>query len=96
MPAARDYIGCIRGIPETELVFCVLPDDKKDRYDAIKQLTSCEKPTPSQLILAKTCKKVKVYKTERFHPGVMISFRPSFITFSWPHVILFIRVLPHF
>jgi len=62
--AARDYIGCIRGIPDdTELVFCVLPDDKKDRYDAIKQLTSCEKPTPSQLILAKTCKKENILRS---------------------------------
>ena len=56
--AGRDFITQIRAITDTQMVMCVLPDDKKDRYDAIKQLLCCQRPVPSQLVLSKTCGRV--------------------------------------
>jgi len=47
----------------TQLVLCILPDDKKDRYDAIKHTLCCKKPIPSQLVLFKTCTKEKILRS---------------------------------
>lgn len=47
----------------SRLVMCVLPDDRKDRYDAIKKLTCCERPVPSQNVIAKTIKRENILKS---------------------------------
>uniref|UniRef100_A0A1I8JF89 Piwi-like protein 1 n=2 Tax=Macrostomum lignano TaxID=282301 RepID=A0A1I8JF89_9PLAT len=37
-----------------DLVFCLLPSNKKQRYDSIKRLCYVNKPVPSQCVLTKT------------------------------------------
>ena len=41
----------------TDLVVCVLPNNRKDRYDTIKKFVCVEKPVPSQMVIGKTISK---------------------------------------
>ncbi|UJR37097.1 hypothetical protein I4U23_029801 [Adineta vaga] len=41
----------------TDLVLCVLPNNRKDRYDALKKYMCLDNPVPSQMVLAKTISK---------------------------------------
>ncbi|CAF0863904.1 unnamed protein product, partial [Didymodactylos carnosus] len=41
----------------TDLVLCILPNDRKDRYDAIKKYLCLDNPVPSQMVLSKTLSK---------------------------------------
>lgn len=45
---------------QTQIVVCVLPDQRKDRYDAIKKFCVSEHGIVSQCVLAKTLAKEKV------------------------------------
>nr|QQA03725.1 Piwi protein [Apostichopus japonicus] len=51
----------VRGIKEQhgriQLVMCILPTNKKERYDSIKKVCVNECPIPSQMILGKTISK---------------------------------------
>ncbi|XP_050410260.1 piwi-like protein 1 [Patella vulgata] len=42
---------------DTQLVLAVVPNNKKDRYDAIKKCTCIEHPVPSQVVVARTLSK---------------------------------------
>ena len=42
---------------DTNLVVCILPTSRKDRYDAVKMFCCIEHPVPSQLILSRTLMK---------------------------------------
>ena len=46
----------------TQMVICLLPNNRKDRYDAIKKLCCVEQPIPSQCVLTKTLMKQQVGK----------------------------------
>jgi len=61
--AGRDYIQCLERIETGQLIMCILPDDRKDRYDAIKQLLCCNRPIASQLVLHKTTTKEKILRS---------------------------------
>ncbi|XP_076817486.1 piwi-like protein 1 isoform X1 [Clavelina lepadiformis] len=41
----------------TQMILCLLPSSRKDRYDAIKKLCCVDYPVPSQVVLAKTLSK---------------------------------------
>ncbi|CAF4977055.1 unnamed protein product, partial [Rotaria sp. Silwood1] len=41
----------------TDLVLCILPNNRKDRYDALKKYMCLDNPVPSQMVLAKTISK---------------------------------------
>lgn len=41
----------------TDMVLCVLPNNRKDRYDTIKKFVCVEKPVPSQMVIGKTISK---------------------------------------
>ena len=43
-----------------QMVVCLLPNNRKDRYDAIKKLCCVEQPLPSQCVLTKTLSKPPV------------------------------------
>lgn len=43
--------------PDTQLVLCILPSNRKDRYDAIKKWCCIDNPVPSQVVLSKTLSK---------------------------------------
>lgn len=36
-----------------QLIFCVVPNNRSERYSAIKKLCCCDRPVPSQVFLAK-------------------------------------------
>uniref|UniRef100_A0A8C9STC4 Piwi-like RNA-mediated gene silencing 1 n=1 Tax=Scleropages formosus TaxID=113540 RepID=A0A8C9STC4_SCLFO len=40
--------------PGTEMVVCVLPSNRKDKYDCVKKYLCVECPTPSQCVLSRT------------------------------------------
>ncbi|XP_060081293.1 piwi-like protein 1 [Ylistrum balloti] len=42
---------------ETQLVLCILPTNRKDRYDAIKKACCVDHPVPSQCVVARTLAK---------------------------------------
>jgi aubergine-like protein len=59
----QNFIQAIKDnyIPgQTQLVVCVLPDQRKDRYDAVKKYCVAETGIVSQCVLAKTLAKEKV------------------------------------
>ncbi|XP_048257294.1 piwi-like protein 1 [Haliotis rufescens] len=41
----------------TQMVICLCPNNKKDRYDAIKKFCCVEHPVPSQVVVARTVSK---------------------------------------
>jgi len=43
--------------PQTEIVVCIVPNNRKDRYDAIKKITCVECPVPSQVVVSRTLSK---------------------------------------
>lgn len=53
--AIRDLLNQTPEGPQKDrLVICVVPNNQKDRYDAIKKLTCCEAGCASQVILTRT------------------------------------------
>ncbi|WAR02486.1 PIWL1-like protein [Mya arenaria] len=52
LTALRQNIG-----PQTQMVMCIVPTNKKDRYDAIKKFTCVDHPVPSQVIVSRTLSK---------------------------------------
>jgi len=59
----QGFVGAIKDNfvqGRTQLVVCVLPDQKKDRYDAIKKYCVAETGIVSQCVLSKTLAKEKV------------------------------------
>jgi len=57
--SARTYFQTLREQirPDTQIVVCIVPNNRKDRYDAIKKLCCVEKPVPSQCVISKTLSK---------------------------------------
>lgn len=49
---------------DTRLVVCILPKNRKDRYDCVKTYCCIDRPVPSQLILSETLQK---------HPAMQVS-----------------------
>uniref|UniRef100_A0A8C5Q026 Piwi-like protein 1 n=1 Tax=Leptobrachium leishanense TaxID=445787 RepID=A0A8C5Q026_9ANUR len=43
--------------PDIQMVVCILSNNRKDRYDAIKKFLCVDCPTPSQCVIAKTLNK---------------------------------------
>ena len=50
------YLRAIRDVltPRLQLVVCVFPTQRDDRYSAVKKLCCCERPVPSQCINSRT------------------------------------------
>jgi aubergine-like protein len=53
------YLKALREkvIPGVQMVICILPTNRIDRYNAIKLFTCIENPVPSQVVLARTLSK---------------------------------------
>ncbi|XP_072456841.1 piwi-like protein 1 [Notamacropus eugenii] len=49
--------------PETQIAVCLLPNNKKDKYDAIKKYLCTVCPVPSQCIVAETLNKPQILLT---------------------------------
>ncbi|XP_038059144.1 piwi-like protein 1 [Patiria miniata] len=56
---AESFVNCIKQnlTKSTQMLVCILPTNRKDRYDAIKKYCCLEAPVPSQCILARTLNK---------------------------------------
>jgi len=56
---ARTYSNALQSQikRETEIVVCIVPNNRKDRYDAIKKITCVDSPVPSQVIVSRTLSK---------------------------------------
>ncbi|XP_064424197.1 piwi-like protein 1 [Latimeria chalumnae] len=48
---------------QTQMVVCVLPSNRKDKYDAIKKFLCTDCPTPSQCVIARTLSKPQALMT---------------------------------
>ena len=50
------YLRAIRDVltPRLQLVVCVFPTQRDDRYSAVKKLCCCDRPVPSQCINSRT------------------------------------------
>ncbi|KAL8619083.1 hypothetical protein ACOMHN_019355 [Nucella lapillus] len=44
-------------VNHTQMVVCILPNNRKDRYDGIKKFCCLQRPVPSQMVLDKTLSK---------------------------------------
>ncbi|CAF4530190.1 unnamed protein product, partial [Rotaria magnacalcarata] len=53
------FIGAIenKAHPQLDLICCILTNNRKDRYDAIKKVLCVDCPVPSQMLLSKTLQK---------------------------------------
>ncbi|XP_063601294.1 piwi-like protein Siwi [Penaeus indicus] len=51
---AQDYIRALRNCNAVQLVVCILPNARLDRYAAVKKHVSAIMGTPSQMVLAKS------------------------------------------
>ena len=59
---ARTYYQAIKDLMDKhgdmiQLICCIVPNDRKDRYDAIKKICCVEKPVPSQVVVSRTLSK---------------------------------------
>ncbi|CAL1531960.1 unnamed protein product [Lymnaea stagnalis] len=43
--------------PKVQMIVCIVPNNKKDRYDAIKKCCCIDNPVPSQVVVTKTLQK---------------------------------------
>ena len=50
------YIQALQSV-ESAMVVCMLPNNNKERYDAIKKLCCCERALPSQVVVVRTLAK---------------------------------------
>uniref|UniRef100_W5MGT2 Piwi-like RNA-mediated gene silencing 1 n=1 Tax=Lepisosteus oculatus TaxID=7918 RepID=W5MGT2_LEPOC len=49
--------------PNTQMVVCILPTNRKDKYDCVKKFLCVDCPTPSQCVLARTLSKPQALMT---------------------------------
>ncbi|KAG2470727.1 PIWL1 protein, partial [Polypterus senegalus] len=47
----------------TQMVVCILPSNRKDKYDAVKKFLCVDRPTPSQCVVARTLSKPQAMMT---------------------------------
>ncbi|XP_053210544.1 piwi-like protein 1 [Panonychus citri] len=52
---AQSYLTVLKAIPtEAQLIVCLVPNNNKDRYDAIKRFLCIDHPIPSQVVTCRT------------------------------------------
>lgn len=49
--------------PNTEIVVCIVPNNRKDRYDTIKKISCVDTPVPSQVVVSRTLSKPQMLKS---------------------------------
>ncbi|MBN3296088.1 PIWL1 protein, partial [Amia calva] len=49
--------------PNTQMVVCILPTNRKDKYDCVKKFLCVDCPTPSQCVVARTLSKPQALMT---------------------------------
>lgn len=71
----NSFIGAMRrGIgPETEMILIIVPNNRKDRYDAIKKVACIDIPVPSQVVVARTLSKKQMLMSVATKIGVQLN-----------------------
>eukprot|EP00794_Sanderia_malayensis_P014355 gene14355-15851_t len=72
---AETYIRSIKEqtTPSTQLVVCIVPNNRKDRYDAIKKYCCVDKPVPSQVIVSRTLSKKQMLMSVSTKIGIQLN-----------------------
>jgi len=72
---ARGYTASLkeRIKPETQIVVCIVPNNRKDRYDAIKKLCCVERPVPSQVVVTRTLSKQQMLMSVCTKIGIQLN-----------------------
>ncbi|KAH3883086.1 hypothetical protein DPMN_007036 [Dreissena polymorpha] len=80
------YLTAIRQnlAPQTQMVMCIVPSNKPDRYNAIKKLCCVEHPVPSQVILSRTLSKKDMMKSVATKVAIQINCKMG--GEIWPRV----------
>lgn len=73
--SARTYFSSLKEqIQEgVQMVVCIVPNNRKDRYDAIKKLCCVEKPVPSQVIVSRTLSKPQMLMSVCTKVGIQLN-----------------------
>jgi len=59
--------------PGVQMVVCIVPNNRKDRYDAIKKLCCVEKPVPSQVVVSRTLSKQQMLMSVCTKIGIQLN-----------------------
>lgn len=59
--------------PGVQMVVCIVPNNRKDRYDAIKKLCCVEKPVPSQVVVSRTISKPQMLMSVCTKIGIQLN-----------------------
>jgi len=72
---ARTYFSALNEQikEDVQIVVCIVPNNRKDRYDAIKKLCCVEKPVPSQVIVSRTLSKKQMLMSVCTKIGIQLN-----------------------
>jgi len=72
---ARTYFNSLNDqiTEQVQMVVCIVPNNRKDRYDAIKKLCCVEKPVPSQVVVARTIQKPQMLMSVCTKIGIQLN-----------------------
>lgn len=73
--SARSYFGSLKEQinEKVQMVVCIVPNNRKDRYDAIKKLCCVEKPVPSQVVVSRTISKPQMLMSVCTKIGIQLN-----------------------
>lgn len=73
--SAKTYIAALKEqiTPDTQIVVCIVPNNRKDRYDAIKKLCCVERPVPSQVVVSRTLSKKQMLMSVCTKIGIQLN-----------------------
>jgi aubergine-like protein len=73
--SARTYFEALKEQiqPGVQMVVCIVPNNRKDRYDAIKKLCCVEKPVPSQVVVSRTLSKQQMLMSVCTKIGIQLN-----------------------
>jgi aubergine-like protein len=73
--SARSYVAKLKEmvVPATQMVVCIVPNNRKDRYDAIKKLCCVNKPVPSQVVVSRTLSKKQMLMSVCTKIGIQLN-----------------------
>lgn len=70
---AQTLKAAILGTPDAQIAVCIVGNNKKDRYDAIKKICCLENPIPSQVIVSRTLSKQQMLMSVCTKVGIQLN-----------------------
>lgn len=75
--SARDYANALKNDLSTlkgcEMVVCIVPNNRKDRYDTIKKICCVDNPCPSQVVVSRTLSKKQMLMSVCTKIGIQLN-----------------------